>query len=985
MAQPAELTARSGCDIPCCLVDKQKSQRHESTTVDLTSVLLAALAAAGGATALDVLRGQELSRFLPHGVFSLWVFVGCLYGAVFSICALVCERVVFALTQATLLRVLWRGSSPLRLSRLHQALIVFVPPLLIGLSLYPIARLLLHLFHHRGLIALLSATVAAGLTLPALAVTLLVQPLLPRGEHRHLVLQKGPLSLYAIGWAVGLLLFAGGEALLLWRLFDRPKMDGPLRALNLALWTPLVWLLAMAIGHGLGRTLAQAAADKWPVLRSRAALLGLPLGMLGLSALGVWLGYRTVLSQIDLRAFFTLAVAGTVALVWLWRGPTLSLGRARFALLLIPCVLWFSAVQLGQRERVRKAAQAGLPLSARLLHVISHVFDIDRDGVASRFAIGGSDCDDFDPDIYPGAFDWPDDGIDQNCNGHDAHPQTARPVAAPLPDKLPKRPNVVLITVDALRADHMSSYGYARKTTPQIDALLADPDTVLFENAWSHAPSTRYSVPAILSGRYPSQIAWGSPWSHWPPEVLPQNRLLSELYRDAGYHTLALLPYHYFEPTWGLARGFVDYDHHLQVLHSLGGDPSATSGSSARELTDLAEQKLRPLLASDQPFFVWMHYYDPHFRYEPHPPPPGEASFGDRETDLYDGEIRYTDQQMGRLFKLLSSSPAWNRTVVLLTADHGEGLGEHAIPPDKRHGYHLYANQTRVPLIVRVPGLSTVNGQKKQGAAVGHVDILPTLTALSSLPLPAEASGQSLWPLLLGYKSPDPRVVFQEVMYEGPTVRKAVVDGRYHFIENLIPDGTRELYDLTNDPGEDHDLQGERSADEKRLRDLLSAWMDDGAVPADFAELVGRNLSKQPLPAPIRTSARIGKYLELIGIDVRTKKVRRGDHLEVAAVLRCDERIPAGYKLFVHLKGSGGAFANGDHDFLSGYLSPQKLKPGSYLRDVTRLQVPAHFPPGKASLQIGLYRRAERVEVSGDPQVAQAVDRSLRLGTIDIE
>ncbi|HNO69799.1 MAG TPA: hypothetical protein PKI49_14890, partial [Pseudomonadota bacterium] len=155
--------------------------------------------------------------------------------------------------------------------------------------------------------------------------------------------------------------------------------------------------------------------------------------------------------------------------------------------------------------------------------------------------------------------------------------------------------------------------------------------------------------------------------------------------------------------------------------------------------------------------------------------------------------------------------------------------------------------------------------------------------------------------------------------------------------------------------------------------------------PADFAELVGRNLSKQPLPAPIRTSARIGKYLELIGIDVRTKKVRRGDHLEVAAVLRCDERIPAGYKLFVHLKGPGGAFANGDHDFLSGYLSPQKLKPGSYLRDVTRLQVPAHFPPGKASLQIGLYRRAERVEVSGDPQVAQAVDKSLRLGTIDIE
>ncbi len=967
-------------------MDTQRPQKDETATVNWASVMVSALAAAAATTALDVLRGGPTwQRFLPHGSLQLWVFVGCLYGAVFSLSALVAQRLLSALVSATLLRVLFRGHSPLRLSRAHQVLLLGLPPLLVGASLYPIERLFLHLFHHRGLIALLSCAVAASLVPAAMAVVLMLQALLPRGAHRHLVLHRGPLSLYAAGWAVGLLAFAGGEAFFLLRLLDNPRMDGPLRALNLALWTPLILCAGLFLGHLIGRGLAKRFGARLPLARQPAAVVGLPLLVLGLAGLAVWIGYQSVLKQIDLRALQSVTVAVLVLLAWLWLVPVLRLGRWRFLLLALPLCLWAFAVELGQIERVRKAAQAGLPLTARMLHVIARVFDVDRDGVASQLAIGGGDCDDFDPEVFPGAFDWPDDGIDQNCNGHDAHPRAARPATTALPSSLPTRPNIVLLTVDALRADHMSSYGYGRKTTPQIDALVADPDTTLFENAWAHAPSTRYSVPAILTGRYPSQIAWGSPWSHWPPEVLPQNRLLSEIFQSAGYHTTAMLPYHYFEPTWGLARGFVDYDYHLQTLHSIGGDPSATSGSSARELTDLAEQKLKPLLDGEKPFFVWMHYYDPHFRYEPHPPPSGESSFGTTEIDLYDGEIRYTDEQIGRLLRFLAASPAWKRTVVVLTADHGEGLGEHGIPPDKRHGYHLYANQTKVPLIIRTPGLSSLSGERRVSSPVGHVDILPTLAELGKLPIPQEASGQSLWPLVLRLGPAEQRVVFQEVMYEGPTVRKAVIDGKYHLVENLIPDGTRELYDLTQDPQEDRDVEGERSGDEKRLRGLLSAWMDDGAVPQGFAELVGGNLSRQPIPAPLAASAKIASYLTLTGVDVRTPKVRRGDFVEVAAVLRSDERIPAGYKLFAHLKSPGGPFANGDHDFLSGYLPPQRIKPGSYLRDVTRVQVPPHFPVGKATLQIGLYRRAERAPVSGDPKFALTGERALLLGTIDIE
>ncbi len=335
--------------------------------------------------------------------------------------------------------------------------------------------------------------------------------------------------------------------------------------------------------------------------------------------------------------------------------------------------------------------------------------------------------------------------------------------------------------------------------------------------------STRYSVASdpdrLLSLRRVRWICLGSPWSHLPSEVLPQNRLLSEIWTGrwlphAGDAAVSLL-----RTELGPARGFDDYDYHLQALHSLGGDPSATSGSSAKELTDLAEQKLRPLLDGEQPVFAWLHYYDPHFRYEPHPPPPGEPHFGGSETDLYDGEIRYTDEHIGRLLRLLKTSPAWNRTVVVVTADHGEGLGEHGIPPDRRHGYHLYRNQTQVPLIVRVLGLGGVQARKRVTSPVGHVDIMPTLVPLGGQPLPAESSGRSLWPLILGREAEDLRTVFQEVMYEGPTVRKALSTSRYHYIENLVPDGTRELYDVTSDPGEDHDLQGLRGGEEQRLHD----------------------------------------------------------------------------------------------------------------------------------------------------------------------
>lgn len=918
----------------------------------------------------------------------LWLFVFCLLSSVFGALGLLAHVGLRGYLRTSLLGPLLQTGT-VHLSRRRGVVLVLVSAALVSAGGYPLCRWMVQVFHHRVLVSLLFFALIQGLALVSLAVALWLISL-PAVSRPMSIPEfpeaRGRFPCFVAGFAVGLQGFCGLLALGLFRLLDKPAVPGAAAkvALKLSLVSLPLWFFAGVVGYALGRGLA--------ALLRKPALCATPLrqavcavvAVCGPVVLGIVFRFREQFAQIDLRVVRSVVLLCGLALVLRWFLEAVQIKRrvVGWLVLLSPGLLWLGATRLSGSETLRKRAFVVLPLAARIVQGAAQVLDWDRDGVAGRFAIGGTDCDDLSADVFPTAFDWPDDGIDQNCNGHDAQVPVP-PTLTPPPSGLTLKPNVVLVTIDALRADHVSAYGYARKTTPNLDKLSQEPDGVLFEQAFAHAPSTRYSVPAILTGRYPSQIAWGSPWAHWPPEVLPQNRLLSELLKDAGYHTLALLSYHYFEPTWGLARGFVDYDYHLQTLHSLGGDPAATNGSSSRELTDLAIAKLGPLLLADRPFFLWIHYYDPHFRYAPHPPPAGETSFGDSETDLYDGEIRFTDEQLGRLVDAIRHTKAWDKTLFVVTADHGEGLGEHGIPQDKRHGYHLYANQTKVPLIVRVPGLRGLPFVKRVTTPVGHVDLLPSLLALAGAVLPAQAAGQSLWPLL--FAAQPHRRVFQEVMYEGPTVRKAIFDGRYHYVENLIPDGTRELYDLQVDPGENHDLQGLRWTVEQRLAKELAAWMDDSAVPPDFGERAAQHLSKQPFAVAVPRLGRIGQYLRFLGTEPVRGTVRKGASFSVAAVFAVEGPLPAGYKPFFHLLGVNGELVNVDHGFWDGHLPLQRLKPGTYLRDVTKVVVPPGFPSGPATLVMGIYRRSERVAVRGETETALVGPRALVLARVVIE
>ena len=389
------------------------------------------------------------------------------------------------------------------------------------------------------------------------------------------------------------------------------------------------------------------------------------------------------------------------------------------------------------------------------------------------------------------------------------------------PATVPPDFDVLLITIDTLRADHVGAYGYPRDTTPTLDAIAKE--GALFVNGWAHAPSTRYSMPAIMAGRWPSTVKWesrcpfvGGCGDAWPPPISDDNRLLAEALKDHGYLTAALLNYRFFTPAWGLGQGFTIYDNAREYLHQGASDP-ATHGSSSREQADVAIDFLRA--HQGETFFLWVHFYDPHYFYEAHPE---VASFGSSNPDLYDGEIAFTDLHVGRLLDSLDQLGLRERTVVALTGDHGEGFGEHGID---FHGYHLYPPQTKVPFIIRAPGAPP--GRTRE--PVSHVDLMPTLLNLAGAAPEPTTLGRSAVDLIIHSAAPagaPPRGALQEVLYEPNVVRKALATADWQLIYNQEPDHTWELYHLSDDPNATRDVSGAQGAAMRELRPRLERWID---------------------------------------------------------------------------------------------------------------------------------------------------------------
>ncbi len=388
--------------------------------------------------------------------------------------------------------------------------------------------------------------------------------------------------------------------------------------------------------------------------------------------------------------------------------------------------------------------------------------------------------------------------------------------------------NVLLVTFDTTRADYIRCYGNQRIQTPTLDGLARD--GVRFARALSAAPITAPSHTTILTGRYP--IAHGVRDNGL--FTLGKDQLtLAEILRAHGYATAAAVGAYPVIARFGLNQGFDLYDDHLTGIYEdyrgqrvmpkerLFFDERRAAQVNEAILPWLKKHAGRP---DGKPFFAWVHYFDPHQPFEP--PAPYDELYAD---DLYDGEIAYADSRLGFLLDYLKKQGELDRTLVVMAADHGEGLGEH---DEITHAILAYNSTLHVPLIIRPPSEFPYRGTVVSHW-VGTVDIVPTILDLLGIEIPDTVQGHSLRPFWTNDGQPSR---WSDVHYaenlsprltHGWGELRVLVEGSMKYIHGPTP----ELYDLDTDPDELHDLARERPGEAQRMRAHLEALLKQWSVP----------------------------------------------------------------------------------------------------------------------------------------------------------
>lgn len=383
--------------------------------------------------------------------------------------------------------------------------------------------------------------------------------------------------------------------------------------------------------------------------------------------------------------------------------------------------------------------------------------------------------------------------------------------------------NILLITIDTLRADALGAYG-GRARTPRLDALAAR--GVRYDFAHAHAVLTLPSHASILTGRYPFQhgIRDNSGYRLGAGE-----RSLASLLGDAGFATGAFIGAFPLDARFGLGQGFDVYDDRL--AENLASPEFVIAERSASDVVNVATQWIS---TQQGRWFSWVHVFDPHAAYAP--PPPYDREYADSP---YHGEVAYTDQALGTLLDAVASASS-RPTLVIVTSDHGESLGEHG---EQTHGLFAYESTLRVPLIIAQLPAARTKGPAPRGevsaVAARHIDLVPTVLDAVGAAIPADLPGRTL----LGASSDEPeRASFFESMSaslnRGWAPLEGVLAGREKYISLPIP----EVYDLAQDPGEQVNLAdrapGRLRALQSRLRSFNAPV--PGAQSAESSDVLGR-------------------------------------------------------------------------------------------------------------------------------------------------
>lgn len=367
--------------------------------------------------------------------------------------------------------------------------------------------------------------------------------------------------------------------------------------------------------------------------------------------------------------------------------------------------------------------------------------------------------------------------------------------------------NVVLISIDTCRADYLSCYGFNRRTTPNIDAVAAE--GIVFENVYSPVPMTLPAHSSMMTGTIPP---YHGVHDNLREKLAETNVTLAEILQDNGYKTSAVVSAIVLEPKFGLNQGFEEYQG--EFTQAFEGDPFAEQKGhiTSRQACNWLDENF------EQPFFLFLHYYDPHIIYEP--PEPFASRFAG---NLYAGEIAYTDHCIGQVIDKLKTLKLYDSTLIIITSDHGEMLGEHG---ENTHDYFVYESAVRVPLIVKSPG---IRGGRRISDAVGLVDIMPTVLSLLEIPLSWPVQGQDLRQFLAGNAELPPSYLYTESLtateYKcNPLL--AVVNWPWKYIYT----SKEELYHLQDDPEEKNNLAQAQSNRARLLQKHLQLILDETLV-----------------------------------------------------------------------------------------------------------------------------------------------------------
>jgi arylsulfatase A-like enzyme/Flp pilus assembly protein TadD len=401
---------------------------------------------------------------------------------------------------------------------------------------------------------------------------------------------------------------------------------------------------------------------------------------------------------------------------------------------------------------------------------------------------------------------------------------TAALSAAQSPPKKAAQPDIFLVTIDTLRADHVHCYGYRSIQTPALDGLAQD--GVRFTQAFTPSPITNTSHTTILTGLLPSSHGV----TDFAVPLASTHPTWAELLHGHAYYTAAFIGAVILDSKTlapGLDRGFDFYDNFPE--HS---NTKSRWGRVERRGMDVVQHAEAWLSAHPSgPRFVWVHLYDPHDPYEP--PAPYWQIYKDR---LYDGEIAYADSALANFISYLKKHGWYDHSLIVVVGDHGEGLGEHH---EDTHGIFLYDSTTHVPLILKLPG-ETPRKAKVVEAQVRTTDILPTVLGLARVTAPAKLDGESLQPYFTGTDTDaSERIALGETDYPlrfGWAPLRSVRTQGLKFIEAPRP----ELYDLHADAAELNNQYEPWNAQVQKLRGMLAELRVKAPPPAASQGVVGQ-------------------------------------------------------------------------------------------------------------------------------------------------